>query len=146
MKHNVAHTTRIHPQNAGKRREKNCSEKGSRNLSPKRKRKGPDLGRRKQPKKKKKHNFSRNDSKPYLVFCFPTTTTASHNFLDQIRQFDNGWKGSNCKDLSDATEICQEQPTVQKHCSQSLAMAMREKRKDNRRQQEAKLGLLKLLM
>jgi hypothetical protein len=52
MKYNVAHTTRIHPQNAGNRREKNCSEKGSRNLSPKRKRKGPDLGRRKQQKER----------------------------------------------------------------------------------------------
>jgi hypothetical protein len=68
------------------------------------------------------------------VFCFPTTTTASHNFLNQIRQFDNGWKGSNCKDLSDATEISREQPTVQKSCSRSLAMAMAEKRK---RQQKA---------
>jgi hypothetical protein len=80
------------------------------------------------------------------VFCFPTTTTASHNFLNQIRQFDNGWKGSNCRDLSDATEIRREQPSVQKNCSQSLAMAMAEKRKDNRRHQEAKLGLLKLLI
>jgi hypothetical protein len=58
------------------------------------------------------------------VFCCPTTTTASHNFLNQNRQFDNGWKGSKCKDLSDATEISGGQPTVQKNCSQSLDMAM----------------------
>jgi hypothetical protein len=72
MKDNVAHKTRIHPQNAGKRREKNCSGLGSRNLSPKRKRKGPDLGRRKQPKKTHTHTHTHTQLLPAMTATVPS--------------------------------------------------------------------------